>query len=274
MKKPMDSERFDGLRVLRREYESNIGCSEVCRAKDGSDWIRLCVNDRLCQEDYLMSGASQPVRVEYKRLEILFPYEDGGTINEWFYDKNRSLGQRRELCLSVLAHCLEDKAAPVILTLSMKINNLRFMQNKAWLLYLPDWSNWRAGLKERDAVCAAAYMFREILMYGNVKALPVELKLLCLRVDECGYSDWGELQGDIAAIPDEFPKLDHLIKDMAGHLMQKMKRYIKPAAYAITVVLVVAALLSTISAIQKWRDEKRAEWPGMTPVGNQELERQ
>lgn len=73
----MDKAVFDNLRVIRREYESKIGCSEVCEAPEGQMCIRLQVRNSRCQKEYLASKSPAPVRLEHGLLEVLLPYRDG-----------------------------------------------------------------------------------------------------------------------------------------------------------------------------------------------------
>ena len=53
----MKQTAFDGLQVVRREWECAAGCSEVCRTPEGTDCIRLRIRSAACQREFLRGGA-------------------------------------------------------------------------------------------------------------------------------------------------------------------------------------------------------------------------
>lgn len=268
---------FHALRLVRREWESTLGCSDVCRGEDGEGVVRLRLRDERCQRDFLSAGEAwgAPMLLERGVLEVLYPCPEGVSLKRWLYEQRPGLGLRRDVCLSLLAHCAGTPTAPGVLVLSARVENLRFSQRDAWLLYLPDWSGWRTGFRGADAVGAAAGLCREILTGGmsrwERRRWPDELRLVCLRVQEGGYRDWSELSRDLTCLPEGLKSLGEARDYLLDALERKTRRLRRPALYALTCALVLAALLSLISVFRAWQNERRSIWPGMTPIGDQEM---
>lgn len=267
----------DTWSLLVRVWESGKGCSDICRDREGVTWVRLRVRDQACQREYLTSVSARScakVRLEQEILEICFPFQDGLSLSAWLRSERPSLGQRRDLCLALLAHCIEDKPAPGILTLAAQTENLRFSQTDAWLLYLPNWEMWQS-FQTADAVRAVSVLCKHILM-ENVPALParmlpLELQLICMRTERGDYETWETLQRDLSALPDRLLSLRENIQQLLHTLEQKTQRFRKPATYAVAAVLAGAAIFSLVFAFLSWRQRQRNLFPGITPIGEQQL---
>lgn len=271
------TEIFQTLRVVLRAWESSTGCSDVCQGEDGEEVIRLSIRDKACQKDFLHSADQEkiPMRLEREVLEALCPYTEGDGLREWLCRQRPSLGQRRDMCLSLLAHCAALSVAPSVLALSARTENLRFSQQDAWLLYLPDWSGWREGLETRDGVAAAARLCVEILTEGtsrlDKRRQPDELRVVCLRTEDGSYRDWGELSRDLTELPDELKSWKQLVTRLRDWLERRTRRVRKPAVCVVVCLLLAAAALSLAAAFRVWQNDRRNSWPGMTPIGNQQL---
>ena len=274
----MQRARFEAMAVLRREWETDLGRSELCRAADGTLQVRLCLYGDACQREYLTAlGADLPARLERDGLELLLPCRDGVPLKQWLYEHKPTLAQRRDACLSLLTRLLEDGMPPCLVAPSALTENLLFTDGGAALQYLPDLSLWRKGLTQAEAVRSVAGLVREVLTRGvngwQQRCFPEELTLLCLRAEGEDYLDWGQLQRDVAALPDDLPHLGAYAQTAIRRLKGLARRWAMPAACALAALLLAAALLSMAGAYRQWRSERQQAWPGMTPVGEQELDR-
>lgn len=272
----MDRAVFDTLRVVRRERESRTGCADICEGPDGSMHICLRLNEPMCQREYLeQAGTGNTTRISQGVLEVLYPYEDGATFQSWLYERVPTLGQRRDACLSVIAQCVRDRVPPCVLESSADMGNLRFSQRGAVLHYLPDWTHWKPGAVRATAVCAAARLFERILTQGvgswQRRRMPDELRMICIRAGRGDYLDWGQLQRDIAALPQEYPSVRKEIGIVIWRIRAIIRRFSQPAACVVVGLLLIAALLSLANALREWRFERENAWPGVTSVGDQEL---
>jgi len=268
----MDRRSFEGLKVLRRAHAANAGNAEVCRGRDGMDLIRLRVREDACQRACLGERAPACVRLERGVLEILYPFRDGASLEEWLFAEGPGLGARRDACLSLLTQCVEDRAPACVLFLSARGENLRFTPRGVRLLYLADWGAWRSGISPADAVEAAAELCREILTRGIPAAapLPVELRLILRRTQAGDYDGWGKLQRDVAALPDDLPTLDEAGRKLLLELWRRTERLRKPVFCLVTAAALALALLSLTAEGARRRDERAALWPGMTAAAGQE----
>lgn len=271
----MDQAVFDTLRVVRREGESRAGCTDICEGIDGSMHICLRLNEPKCQREYLeQAGTGNTARISQGVLEVLYPYEDGVTLQSWLYERRPTLGQRRDACLSVIAQCVKDHVPPCILETAADIDNLRFSQGGVVLNYLPDWMNWKPSAAPASAVCAAARLFKRILTKDvdswQRRWMPDELRIICIRARRGDYLDWGQLQRDVAALPQEYPSVRGEIENVIRRVSAVIRRFVQPVACIAVSLLLVAALLSLANALREWRLRESA-WPGVTSVGDQEL---
>lgn len=267
----MDRMLFEGIEVLCRDCASNVGDSEVCRGRDGLDLIRLRVRERACQRACLDGTLPARVRLERGVLELLYPFWEGVSLREWLFEENPGLGARRDVCLSLLAQCMEDRVPSCVLALSAREENLRFSGGRARLLYLADWGKWRKKLTGADAVGGVAGLCREILTRGGVRgaALPVELRLILRRTEEGDYADWGKLQRDLAALPDAAPTLEQAGRQLLRDIWRRTERFCKPVFCIMTAAALTLALLSLAQEAVGKRRERFALWPGMTAVAGQ-----
>ena len=272
----MNRARFDGLRVVQRARECRSGTVELCRGADGTDQIRLRLEKAACQHDILAAlDASIPTRLEQGALEVLLPYQDGASLREWLYERRPGLGQRRDACLSLLAQVIGDRLPACLVAPCATADNLRFSDTGAVLQYLPDLMCWRPGLAEADAVRAVAGLVREVLTSGargrERSRYPEELRLLCLRADRADYLDWGQLQRDVSALPDTLLPVGAAGRTLWRRVGRLTARLVKPAVCVVAALLLVAAALSLVSAYRGWKNAEQNAWPGMTPIGNEEL---
>lgn len=268
----MDNRTFEGLEILRVAYAARTGDSEICRGRDGREMVRLRIRESACQRDCLSGAIPARARLERGVLELLYPYEEGASLREWLFEKDPGLGERREVCLSLLAQCVEEKVPPCVLALSAREENLRFSAGGVRLCYLADWGGWKKGLTGSDAVGAAALLCREILTRGASwkAALPLELQLILRRTEEGDYADWGKLQRDLAALPDAPPTLEQKGRTLLRNLWRKTERVCKPIFCAAIAAALILALLSLAAEGVRRRNERAAVWPGMTAVAGQE----
>lgn len=268
----MDRTAFEGLEVLRRVCAANAGDAEVCRGRDGLELVRLRVRKDACLRDCLSRGLPAAARLERGVLELLYPYGDGASLREWIFEREPGLGERRDVCLSLLAQCVEDRVPPCVLALSAREENLRFSGRGVRLLYLADWGAWRKGLGMAEAVAAAARLCRDILIRGTSwgPVLPVELKLVLQRTEEGDYTGWSKLQRDLAALPDAPPTLEQEGRRFLVGLWNRTERFRKPVFCLVTAAALALALLSlTAEGLRLW-DERATLWPGMTAAAGQE----
>lgn len=272
----MDRAAFDGLRVIRREWECDTGSSDVCQTPSGESCIRLQVHDGACQKEILRNGARSAVRLDGGTLEVLLPYRDGAPFHKWL-ERKPSLGQRRDACLAIVAQCITAEAAPTVIALSARTENLRFTEQGVWLQLLPDWGGWRKGAGTATAaVQAVAALCSELLTSGFSRVqehlFPVELQLIFARLDSGSYQDWGQLQRDLADIPDDLLQLAHTQRTVLRRTAKIGRKFIKPAAWVVVVALLVVALLSLANSYLDWRNGDNNTWPGITTIGNQNLQ--
>lgn len=271
----MDWPGFDGLRVIRREWESRIGSSDVCAAADGAFWICLRLRAQACQMNFLSGCPHAAVRLRRGILEVLLPYQDGERLCRWEQEQP-TLGRRRAACLSIVAQCIAAKLPPCVIALSALPENLRFTPDGALLQMLPNWEHWSDGLGEPEAVCAVAALCRELLTppgrrFGR-RHPPIPVRLLYQRADGADYLNWGQLQRDLSEIPDVWPSAAHQLLSGAGPLAARALGIAKPALCVAAAVLLAAALLSVTERYQAWQMEQEQMWPGVRVIGDQILE--
>ncbi len=267
----MDRTAFEGLTVLRREHAARTGDAEVCGREDGTKVVRLRVRDEACRRACLEETLPACVRLERGVLEILYPYETGASLKEWLFAGERTLGARRDACLALLAQCVSDRPPSCVLALSAFEENLRFTPKGLRLVYLPDWGKWRREIGRADAVAAVAALCERVLTCDLALGPrpPVELRLIRRRVAKGGYTRWGALQRDVAALPDALPTLEEVGKGVLRGLWEKFARLRRPLFCAITALALALAILS-LGAWVVGRQRERAEgWPGMTEVAGQ-----
>jgi len=272
----MERTRFDRLRTIRLEHESQTGRTEICQEPDGTRWIRLCVMSPDCQCELLnLLGEGVPVRLEDGALELLLPWHEGVPLRQWLYERTPTLGQRRDACLSLLEQQIEGKLPPCLTALAARPENLVMDHGAMRLQYLPSFKEWEPGMGEAAAVNAAAAVIREVLVpklgQWSRERLPEELQLLDCRQKERGYAAWGQLQRDVDAIPDELPRIGQVWLPYVRRVQGWLARYGKYILRALAALLLTAALLSLTAAYRRWRNGKETVWQGMPQVGDQDL---
>lgn len=271
----MNGAAFDGMRVVRREHESRVGCSEVCIAADGSRQICLRLLDPECQREFLMGDPQVPVRLHRGVLEVLLPCREGTVLTRWLAERDPTPAQCRDACLDLVAQCVECRLPPCVVALSARPENLRFSDTGTWLQMLPDWSAWHKGMGEPDPVRAVAALCRDLTAPAAGRffcdRLAPEQMLLIRRADSGDYLDWGQLQRDLAALPDTVPDLRARIISRLRRIRSWLQRFIKPMLCAAAVLLLIAAALSLTANCLGQRRERERLWPGITAIGDQRL---
>lgn len=266
---------FDGMRTVRVAHESRTGLAEVSQGPDGTCWIKLRVSSPACQREVLnLLDESTPVRLEDGVLELLLPWNDGISLCQWLYERSPTLGQRRDACLSLLEQMIVEKLPPCLTMLAAHPENLVIDNTRMFLQYLPNLKDWEPGIGEAEAVCAAASVIYEVLatepgqrFHGR---LPEELQLLERRQRERDYTSWGQLQRDVAAIPDELP-IRPVFRSWLSRIQGWLSRYGTYILRILAAVLLALALLSLASAYRRRQSEKGPAWEGMPQVGDQNL---
>jgi len=263
---------FDSLRTIRLEHESRTGHVETCRGPDGTRWVKLSVSSPACQRELLeLLDENTPARLEGGVLELLLPWRDGISLRQWRYERSPTLGQRRDACLSLLEQQIEEKPPPCLTALAAYPENLVIEHTTMSLQCLPKLRDWEPGMGEAQAVRAAASVIREVLApepgRRSRRRLPEELRLLERR--QADYASWGQLQRDVAAVPDEPPRggWTPCVRRVRGWF----SRYGTYILRALAAVLLAAALLSLAAAYRRWRSEEEPVWQGMPQVGDQDL---
>lgn len=271
----MNGAVFDDMRVVRREHESRVGCSEVCIAADGSQQICLRLLDPECQREFLMGGPQVPVRLHRGVLEAFLPCREGTALARWLAERDPTPAQCRDACLNLVAQCVECRLPPCVVALSARPENLRFSDTGAWLQMLPDWSAWHKGMDEPDAVRAVAALCRELTVPAadrlSYDRLAPEQILLIRRADSGDYLDWGQLQRDLAALPDTVPDLRVRIVSRLCWIRSWLKQFTKLMLCVAAVLLLIAAALSLATNYLGQRQEREGLWPGITAIGDQRL---
>lgn len=271
----MSGAAFEGLRVIRRESESKAGCSEVCAAEDGSLRIRLRILDPVCQQEFLSDGPRTPVRLDRGALEAILPCREGAVLARWLEERDPTPAQCRDACLGLAAQCITCRLPPCVVALSARMENLRFSDTDTWLQMLPDWSEWRKGMGEPEAVRAVAALCRDLAAPVDGRfsrnLLAPEQILLIRRADSGDYLDWGQLQRDLAALPDTVPDLRTRMISRLSRIRSRLRRFIKPVLCAAAALLLIAAALSLTADCLRRRQEREQLWPGITAIGDQQL---
>jgi len=272
----MGRERFDCLRTLRLEGESRNGCAEICQEPDGTRWVRLRILSPDCRREVLEAlDGDVPVRLEQDALELLLPWHGGIPLRQWLFEGRPGLGQRRDACLALLGQLIEQrgKLPPCLTALAARTENLTVENAAVSLQYLPALRYWEPGMDEGQAVCAAASVIWEILTLELDRPLgrrfPEELELLRRR-KERGYSGWGQLQRDVAAIPDGLPRAKPVWAAWIRRARALPPRYGGYLLRGMAALLLAAALLS-LAAEYRRRGGDGTAWRGMYHVGDQDL---
>lgn len=270
--------RFDRLRTVRLESESRNGCAEICQEPDGTRRVKLRISSEACQREVLNALDERiPVRLENGALELLLPWYEGIPLRQWLYERSPTLGQRRDICLSLLEQLVEarNELPPCFTALSANSKNLAIDNASARLQYLPEFRKWEPGIGEPQAVCAAAAVISEVLTpeLGKwpLRRLPEELQLLRRRQKEGDYTSWGQLQRDVAAIPDDLPRVRPVLLSYILRAQIRLSRYGKYILRVLAAALLTAALLSLLSVYLQRKNQSGPAWQGMPQVGDQDL---
>lgn len=270
----MSRTRFDSLQTLCLERESQNGCVELCREPDGTRWTKLRLASPACQREFLAAlDPGVPVRLEHGVLELLLPWQDGLSLRQWLHEQNPTLGQRRDACLSLLEQQLEIRGSlpPSLTALAARPENLTVTSGGILLQYLPDLQGWEPGMGEAQAVHALAEVIHTVLVseadWARRGPGPAEVRLLLLR----NYTDWGQLQRDLTAIPDEPHPAGSMLRTHARRTREVLRRLAPCILRILAVLLLAAALLSLAMAYRQRNSGKQEVWPGMPLVGGQDL---
>lgn len=274
----MHTVRFDRLRTVRLENESQNGCAEICQEPNGTRRVKLRVSSDACRREILTTLDERvPVRLENGALELLLPWYEGIPLRQWLYERTPTLGQRRDICLSLLEQQVEtrNKFPPCLTALSADTENLAIDNTSARLQYLPELGRWEPGIGEPQAVCAAAAVISEVLTQKletwPLRRLPEELQLLRRRQEERDYTSWGQLQRDVAAIPDDLPRIRPVLRAYILRAQNRLSRYGRYILRILAAALFTAALLSLLSVYLQRKNQSGPAWQGMPRVGDQDL---
>lgn len=267
---------FDGLTVLCRTQESKNGCVELCEDAEGVRWMRVCIQNAALQRRVLeQMPEGIDARMAGRRLEVFSLWQDGQTLTEWLQTMHPTLGQRRDLCLALLAWLMTCPMGLDLLALSVRTENLRVTGQGAVLLLCPVLSRWQPGLEPGDLVQEAAGLLKQILTQGFSSGqrfrFPDELRLILLQCQAGGYTRWEDLQQDVADLPDDLRPVGeglHRLRDWLARLAQRYGPLLTKIA---VVALAVAALFSLVNAIGTRNRDRHNLWPGMITVGDQDL---
>lgn len=269
---------FEHLQTVRLEHESLNGWTELCYRFDGSRWLRLCITSFDCQREILNSiDKTIPTRIENDILELLLPWQEGISLPQWLFERSPTLGQRRDVCLSLLSQQVEmrRKLPPCLTALAASSDNLIIADSAAYLQYLPNFRYWQPGIGEEQAVCAVATVICEILTPKQSKwfhrQFPEELQLLYCRQENHDYTDWGQLQRDVAAIPDELSIRKPIRLSCIQRIQSWLSHYGKCILRILAALLLSAAVLSLMMAYRQRKSNGDTVWPGMPLVGDQDL---
>lgn len=269
---------FDSLHTLCLERESKNGHTELCREPDGTRWTKLRLTVPACQRECLsMLEQSVPVRLENGALELLLPRREGLPLRQWLCDQAPTLGQRRDACLSLLEQqlTLRGRLPPSLTILAAEPGNLVNDGTGLFLQYIPNFQDWEPGMTQAQAVCALAEVICEVLVaeadWARRGRIPPEVRLLRLRSSKQSYADWGQLQRDLAAIPDNPPRADSILRARAQRAWNRLRRFGPFLLRGVAGLLAAAALLSLTMAYRQRSGEPQSVWPGMPQVGDQDL---
>lgn len=269
---------FDPLHTLCLERESKNGCVELCRGPDGSRWAKLRLIDPACQRECLaVLDRSVPVRLEDGVLELLLPWREGLSLRRWLYDRDPTLGQRRDACLSLLEQqlALRGRLPPCLTVLSAAADDLVNDGTGLSLQYVPDLQGWEPGMTEAQAVCALAEVMYQVLTeqadWARRGRIPPEVRLLHLRSREQSYDHWGQLQRDLAAVPDDPPQAGSVLRGRIRRARDGLRRLGPILLRVSAALLAAAALLSLAMAYRRRGGGEEDVWPGMPQVGDQDL---
>lgn len=270
---------FEDLTLLRRAESCANGCTEVCRDPSGAEVIRLCVERTSLQRSLLRERpADLPVRMRGHTLELLLPLVQGQTLTEWLYFRRPDLGQRREVCLQLLAEILAHPVPAALLALSARAENLRLEEHTTRLAWFPRLEEWKPGWGRRAAVQAVSRLAAEILTQNVAEwqryRFPPELQLVLLRADTGAYADWQALQQDLAALPDALEPRGWWLRTLGAPVRAWWQRFRGPVVRGLVVLLVAAALLSLAQTVQIRQRRHQDSWPGMAQVGDQILRKE
>lgn len=274
----MRTVRFECLQTVRIARESRNGRAEICREPNGTRWVRLRIRPHSRQREVLSAlDESIPVRLEDGALELLLPWYEGISPREWAHEREPTLGQRRDVCLSLLEQQVEmrKRLPPCLTALSANMENLVIDNATARLQYLPELRDWEPDIGEPQAVCAIAAVISEVLApelgKRSPRRSPEELQLLRRRQKARDYTSWGQLQRDVAAIPDDFPRMRPVFRAYILRAQNWLSRCGKYILGILAAVLLAAALLSLASAYLQRRNQSGPAWRGMPQVGDQDL---
>lgn len=130
-------------------------------------------------------------------------------------------------------------------------------------------------MTKAQAVRALAGVIYEVLVteadWARRGRIPMEIRLLRLRQSGQSYTDWGQLQRDLTAIPDHPPRVSSILRARAQRALDSLHRIVPFLLRVLVVLLLAAALLSLAMAYRQRGGGAPDIWPGMPQVGDQDL---
>ena len=263
---------WDDLHIICRMWNTPAGRAELCRDGADNQWTRLVFHNPTWQRQALTCPGTLPMRTEGTGLAVLLPSCCGPSLEQWLERYSPTLEERREKAIALVEQVLEDGVPFWAVALSARPENLCITGTGAALHYLGN-PRLQADPSLAGAVCGVARLCRDLMTKDLPRTPrqhnPPELELLCRRAEE-GYQTWDQLYEDLKALPTELTPAQ-TPKQLLNRLLSGLKRWAGPALRVAAVVLAIAAVLSLAIAWRAWIQARDRAWPGMTPLGTEQL---
>ena len=272
----MTQPSLEKLSVLRQFWRDSNGCVECCQNDDGEKQIRVSIDQPDLQRSTLLQiEKGAPAHMIGQRLDLFFPWQEGQGLDEWLFYQRPSLGQRREMCFSLMEQMLTQHFPADLTSLAARPENLRFEEDRAVLLILPKLGDWTHEMGETAVVQRTAKLMAESLnrnlLYQMDEIFPPELQLLLMRSESGEYRDWDQLYADLFRIPEQFSLRPRLTSILNRKL--KMERFIPLAQRIIAAVLAILALTCVAFAVVRWQKQQTDQKEhGFSVIGQEILQ--
>lgn len=268
----MSGVAWEDLHIVCRMWNTPAGRAELCRDGADNQWTRLVFHNPIWQRQALTCPGTLPMRTEGTGLAVLLPSCRGLSLEQWLARYSPTLEERREKAIALVEQVLEDGVPFWAVALSARPENLCITGTGAALHYFGN-PRLQADPTLAGAVCGVARLCRELMTKDLSRTPgqrnPPELEVLCRRA-EGGYQTWEQLYEDLKALPTELATAQ-TPKQLLNRLSARLTRWAGPALRVTAVVLAVAAVLSLATAWRAWTQTQDRAWPGMTPLGTEQL---